>query len=81
MVDQTKTEIVVLLCNMAEEEKESCYPFWPSKENTTVAYGGVSVSLQSTTSYDDFSVTTLLLEKGSAVVRESQDDVNLTMQL
>ena len=46
----------MLLCNMVEEGQEACHPYWPSKENETIKYGGIAVTLQSKAAYGDFSV-------------------------
>lgn len=50
-----KSKTLVTLCRSQEEGEESCFPCWPSKENEKVKYGKVYVTLQSTTSYDQFT--------------------------
>ena len=56
MMWEFKSRTIVLLCNMVEEGQEACHPYWPSKENETIKYGGIAVTLQSKAAYGDFSV-------------------------
>ena len=50
-----KSKTLVTLCKFQEDGKESFFPFWPTKENEKVKYGKVHVTLQSATSYDQFT--------------------------
>ena len=59
MLLEFKSKIVVTLCHLVEEGEEVCHPFWPSKENETLNFGGVSVTLLMTTNYEQFEVRNL----------------------
>ena len=53
MVWESKSKIIVMLCNL---EEGSSQQYWPSHESESVTYGDVVVTLQSETAHDDFTV-------------------------
>jgi hypothetical protein len=55
MMWEFKSKTMVTLCPSTEGGEESYYPFWPTKESEKVKYGKLFVTLQSTTSYDQFT--------------------------
>lgn len=71
MLWEFKSKTLVTLCCTTEEGQEVCHPFWPSKENDPVGYGQISVTLQSTTNYEQFEVRKFLLQDSK--VRRSLD--------
>ena len=45
-----------MLCNMMEDNQETSYPYWPTKEEETIKYGKIVVTMQSKAAYGDFGV-------------------------
>ena len=62
MLLEFKSKIVVTLCHLVEEGEEVCHQFWPSLENETVQFGGISVTLLATTNYVHFEVRKLQVQ-------------------
>ena len=52
-----------MLCNMMEDNQETSYPYWPTKEEETEKYGNILVTLQSEAAYGDYSVRTFNLKE------------------
>ena len=46
----------MMLCNMMEDNQETSYPYWPTKEEETEKYGNILVTMQSKRAYGDYSV-------------------------
>ena len=53
----------MMLCNIVEDNQETSYPYWPTKEDETIKYGKILVTLQSKTAYGDYSVRMFKLQE------------------
>ena len=62
MIWEFKSKIVVTLCTTVEGEKEVCHQFWPQSEEEVNVHGKVTVSLQSSVTYEHFEVRKLLIQ-------------------
>ena len=58
MVWEFKCRVIVMLCPLTEEGRESSYCYWPTEEEMAVSYGSISVTLQSQLLYDGYEVRT-----------------------
>ena len=56
MIWEFKSKAIVMLCNMMEDNQETSYPYWPTKEEETIKYGKIVVTMQSKAAYGDFGV-------------------------
>ena len=50
-----------MLCHLTEEGRESSYCYWPTEEGAAVTYGKLSVTVESTQSYDGYKVRRFLI--------------------
>jgi len=66
MIWEFKSKSIVMVCNMVEDNQETCYPYWPSKEGETVKYGKIVVTMHSKAAYGDFSVRKFNLQEDKA---------------
>ena len=62
MVWEFKSKVMVLLCALSEDGQEVCHPFWPNNEGDTAKFGRMTVTLQSETSFGDFTSRKLLVQ-------------------
>ena len=46
-----------------EDNQETSYPYWPTKEEETIKYGKIIVTMQSKASYGDFIVRRFNLQE------------------
>ena len=53
----------MMLCNMMEDNQETSYPYWPTKEEETIKYGKIIVTMQSKAAYGDFGVRKFNLQE------------------
>ena len=53
-----------MLCNIVEDDQETSYPYWPTKEDETEKYGNILVTMQSEAAYGDYSMRTFYLQEG-----------------
>ena len=53
----------MMLCNLMEDNQETSYPYWPTKEEQTEKYGNIIVTMQSKTAYGDYSVRKFNLQE------------------
>ena len=63
MIWEFKSKSIVMLCNIVEDDQETSYPYWPTKEDETEKYGNILVTLQSEAAYGDYSVRTFNLQE------------------
>ncbi|KAL5487215.1 hypothetical protein EMCRGX_G019791 [Ephydatia muelleri] len=77
MVWEFRCKIIVMLCPLMEEGRESSYCYWPTEEGSPVSYGNISVTLQSSLIYDGYGY-----EARTFHIREkSEDKVAVVTQL
>ena len=53
----------MMLCNIVEDNEETSYPYWPTREDETEKYGNILVTLQSEATYGDYSVRMFKLKE------------------
>lgn len=58
----------MMLCKMVEDNRETCYPYWPTMEGEAVKYGKVVVTMQSTAGYDDFSMRKFNVQEDKVII-------------
>ena len=75
MLLEFNSKIVVTLCHITEESEEVCHPFWPSQKNDTLHFGGIAVTLLSTTNYENFDVHKLQIHNDK--VRVTLGNINM----
>ena len=63
MIWEFKSKSIVMLCNMMEDNQETSYPYWPTKEEETEKYGNILVTMQSEAAYGHYSVRTFNLQE------------------
>jgi len=68
MIWEFKSKSIVMLCKMVEDNRETCYPYWPTMEGEAVKYGKVVVTMQSTAGYDDFSVRKFNVQEDKVLI-------------
>ena len=68
MVWEHKCRVIVMLCHLTEEGRESSYCYWPTEEGTAVSYGNISVTLEETQSYEAYKI------RKFAVAKEKSED-------
>ena len=56
MVWEFKCRVIVMLCHLTEEGRESSYCYWPTKEGESMSYGKLVVTFQSVVAYDVFQM-------------------------
>ena len=63
MIWEFKSKSIVMLCNIVKDNQETSYPYWPTREDETIKYGNILVTLQSKTAYGDYSVRMFNLQE------------------
>ena len=48
---------------MMEDNQETSYPYWPTREEETIKYGKITVTMQSKAAYGDFGVRKFNLQE------------------
>ena len=57
-----KSKVMVMLCDFTEDGHEACHPFWPSNQGQSAKYGKITVTFQSYSSFEGFTMRKLLME-------------------
>ena len=70
MVWEHKCRVIVMLCHLTEEGRESSYCYWPTEEGTAVSYGNISVTLEETQSYEAYKIRKFAVAKEKVGVRK-----------
>ena len=52
-----------MLCHLTEEGRESSYCYWPIEEGSAVSYGSISVTLESTQSFEAYKIRKFTVTK------------------
>ena len=63
MIWEFKSKIIVMLCNILEDNQEASYPYWPTKVEDNEKYGNITVTMQSKATYGEFSVRKFNLQE------------------
>ena len=63
MIWEFKSKAIVMLCNLVEDNQETSYSYWPTKEEQSEKYGNITVTMQSKTVYGDYSVRKFSLQE------------------
>ena len=58
-----KCKVIVMLCHLTEEGRESSYCYWPIEEGSAVSYGSISVTLESTQSFEAYKIRKFTVTK------------------
>ena len=58
-----------MLCHLTEEGRESSYCYWPTEEGAAVSYGSISVTLESTQSFEGYKVRRFNISEKKVGVR------------
>ena len=62
---------MVTLNHEFEEGQDVCPPFWPTQENEATQYGTISVTLLSSTNYEEFEVRKFQLRDDRVMLVDS----------
>ncbi|KAJ8040624.1 Receptor-type tyrosine-protein phosphatase mu [Holothuria leucospilota] len=63
MVWQEKVEVIVMVTNLEEEDKQLCVQYWPEVIDEKIEFGEISVKLSSVESFSDFQVRKMQIQK------------------
>ena len=70
MVWELKCKVIIMLCHLTEEGRESSYCYWPIEEGSAMSYGSISVTLESTQNFEAYKIRkfTVMKEKVGAQI-------------
>eukprot|EP00731_Ephydatia_muelleri_P025777 Em0017g860a len=63
MVWEFKCKVIIMLCHLTEEGRESSYCYWPIEEGSAMSYGSISVTLESTQNFEAYKIRKFMVMK------------------